>query len=61
MSKEKKALTLIKVGTEEALTCFDAPVSQDEASYDGDVSNEVNDKQAESSKPVGVDSKTGKV
>ena len=39
MSKENKALTLMKVRTEEALTCFDAPASQDEASYDDDVSN----------------------
>ena len=72
MSKENKALTLIKVRTEEALTCFDVPVSQDEASYDGDMSSaeeddievvpdEVNDVQAESSKPVGAVSKTGKV
>ena len=38
MSKENKALILMKVGTEEASTCFDAPASQDQASYDGDMS-----------------------
>ena len=39
MSKENRALTLIKVVTEEASTHFDAHASQDEASYDGDVSD----------------------
>ena len=38
MSKENKAHTWITVGAEEAATCFDAPTSQDEESYDGDVS-----------------------
>ena len=49
------------MGTEEALTHFDVPASQDKASYDGNVSNaeeddinvvpnEVNDTQAESLK-----------
>ena len=55
----------MKVGTEEALTRFNAHASQDEASYDGDMSDaeeddikvvpdEVNDTQVESSKPVGA-------
>ena len=39
MSKENRTLTLIKVGTEEALTHFNVHASQDEASYDGNVSN----------------------
>ena len=39
MSKENRTQTLIKVGAEEASTCLDAPVSQDEASYNGDVSD----------------------
>ena len=38
MSKENRAHTLITIGAEEATTCFDAPTSQDEESYDGDVS-----------------------
>ena len=38
MSKENRTQTLIKVGTEEATTHFDAPTSQDEESYDGDIS-----------------------
>ena len=38
MSKENRTQTLIKVGTKEATTHFDAPMSQDEASYDGDIS-----------------------
>ena len=64
MSKENRTLTLIKVGREEASTCFNAHASQDEASYDGDVSDaegdievipdEVVDTQVESSKPVGA-------
>ena len=36
---ENRTLILIKISTEEALTCFDAHASQDEASYDGDVSD----------------------
>ena len=63
MSKENRTLTLIKVGREEASTHFDAHASQDEASYDGNVSdaeeddikvipNNVYDTQVESSKPV---------
>ena len=39
MSKENRTQTLIKVGAEEASTCFSAQTSQDEASYNGDVSN----------------------
>ena len=55
----------MKVGTEETLTRFDAHASQDEASYDGNVSNveeddievvpdKVDDTQVESSMPVGA-------
>ena len=65
MSKENRTLTLFKVGMEEALTHFDAPASQDEASYDGNMSDaeeddievipdKVDDTQVESSKPVGA-------
>ena len=39
MSKENRTQTLIKVGTEEASTHFNAHTSQDEASYDGDISD----------------------
>ena len=39
MSKENRTLILIKIGTEEALTHFNVHASQDEASYDVDVSN----------------------
>ena len=66
MSKENRTQTLIKVGTEEAATRFNAPTSQDEKSYDGDVSevdeedvevipDEEDDKQIENSKPTGDD------
>ena len=65
MSKKNRTLTLIKVGMEEALTHFNAHASQDEASYDGDVSDaeeddievvpdKVDDTQVESSKSVGA-------
>ena len=65
MLKENRTQTLIKVGTEEASTPFDAHTSQDEASYDGDisdadekdievVSDEV-DTQIKGSKPAEVD------
>ena len=65
MSKENGTLTLMQVGMEEAWTCFDVHASQDEASYDGNVSDaeednievvpdEVDDTQVESSKPVGA-------
>ena len=66
MSKENRTQTLIKVGTEEATTCFNVHMSQDDASYDGDISkvdeedvevvpDEVDDAQIEGSKPVGAD------
>ena len=38
MLKENRTQTLIKVGTEEATTHFDAHTSQNEASCDGDIS-----------------------
>ena len=38
MLKEKRTQTLIKVGTKEATTHFDAPTSQDKGSYDGNIS-----------------------
>ena len=38
ISKENRTQTLIKVGMEEATTCFNAHTSQDEASYDCDIS-----------------------
>ena len=38
MSMEDRTQTLIKVGMEEATTHFNAHTSQDEASYDGDIS-----------------------
>ena len=62
MSKQNRTQTLIKVGAEEASTCFDAHASQNEASYDGDISDaeddievvpdEVDDTQIEGLKPV---------
>ena len=66
MSKESRTQTLIKVGTEEATTHFDAHTSQDEASYDGDISevdkedvdvvpDKVDDAQIEGLKPAGAD------
>ena len=72
MSKENRIQTLIKVGIEEASTCFNAHISQDEASYDGDVSDadkediqvfpdEVGDTQIEGSKPVEADTVTDEV
>ena len=36
--RENRTQTLIKAGREEATTCCDAHTSQDEASYDGDTS-----------------------
>ena len=65
MSKENRTQTLIKVGTQEAATHFNAPTSQDKKSYDGDISevdeedaevipNEEDDAQMENSKPVGM-------
>ena len=60
MSKENRTQTLIKVGTEEAMTHFDAPTS-----YDGDISEvdeedtevipDKEDAQIEDSKPAGDD------
>ena len=69
MSKENRTQTLIKVDTEEVTTCFNTPTSQDEASYDGDLSkvdeedievvpDEVDDAQIEGLKPVGADTLT---
>ena len=69
MSKENRTQTLIKVRTKEATTCFDAPTSQDEVSYDGDISevdeedtevvpDKENDAQIEGSKPAGADTLT---
>ena len=69
MSKENRAQTLIKVGTEEAATHFDAPTSQDEESYDGDISevdeedaevvpDKEDDAQMEGSKPAGTNTLT---
>ena len=46
MSKKNRSHTLITVGAEEAATCFDAQTSQEEDSYDGDVSG-VNEEDAE--------------
>ena len=71
MLKENRTQTLIKIGAEEASTHFDAHVSQDEASYNCDVSDadeedikvvpdEVDDTQMESSKPVEADTTTDK-
>ena len=66
MSKENRTQTLIKVGAEEASTHLNAHTSQDEASYDGNVSDAdeedievvpdiVDDTQIEGSKPVEAD------
>ena len=66
MSKESRTHTLIKVGMEEATTCFDAHTSQDEASYDGNISkvdeeevevvpDKIDDAKIEGSKPAGAD------
>ena len=63
---ENRNQTLIKVGAEAASTCFDAHVSQDEASYNSDISDadeedikvvpdEVDDTQIKGSKPVEAD------
>ena len=63
MLKENRTQTLIKVGTEEACTHFDAHTSQGEASYDGDISDtdeedikvvpgEVDDTQIKGLKPA---------
>ena len=71
MSKENSTQTLIKVGAEKASTHFDAHVSQDEASYDGDISDaeeedievvpyEVDDTHIKDLKPVEADTVTDK-
>ena len=46
MSKENRTQTLIKVGTEEAATHFNAPTSQDKESYDSGIS-EVDEEDTE--------------
>ena len=71
MLKENRIQTLIKVGTEEASTHFNAHTSQDEASYDGYISDAdeedikvvpdgVDDTQIEGSKPAKADTVTDK-
>ena len=71
MLKENRAQTLIKVGAEEAFTPFDGHVSQDETSYNGNVSDadkkdikvvpdEVDNTQIKGSKPVEADTITDK-
>ena len=71
MSKENRTQTLTKVGTEETSTHFDAHTSQDEASYDGNVSDadeedievvpdEVDDIQIKGLKPAKADTVTDK-
>ena len=66
MSKKNRTQTLLKVGMEEATTCFNAHKSQDEASYNGNISkvneedvevvpDEVDDVQTEGSKLAGAD------
>ena len=63
MLKENRTQTLIKVGTEKATTCFDSHTSQDEASYNSNLSkvdeedvevvpDEVDDAQIEGLKPA---------
>ena len=72
VTKENRTQTLIKVGAEEASTHFNAHISQDEASYDGNVSDadeedikvvpdKVDDTQIKGSKPVEADTVTDKV
>ena len=71
MSKENRTQTLIKVGAEEASTHFDAHISQDEASYNGNISDadkedievvpdKVDDTQIKGWKPVEADTVTNK-
>ena len=66
MFKKNRTQTLIKVGTQEATTCFNAHTSLDKASYDGNISkvdeedvevvpDEVDNVQIEGSKPAGAD------
>ena len=71
MSKENRTQTLIKVGVEKASTHFDAHASQDEANYDGDISdaeedikvvlNEIDDTQIKGSKAAEADTVADKV
>ena len=71
MLKENRIQTLIKVEAEEAFTSLDAHVSQDEASYNGNVSDadkedtevvpdEVDNTQMEGLKPVEADTAADK-
>ena len=71
MSKENRTQTLIKVGVEEASTHFSAHASQDEASYDDNISDteeedievfpdKVDNIHIEGSKPVEADTITDK-
>ena len=66
MSTENRTQTLMKVGTEEATTCFNVHTSQDEAHYNGDISkadeedvevvpDEVDNVQTEGLKLAGAD------
>ena len=72
MSKENRTQTLIKVGAEEAFTHFNVHTSQDEASYEGDISDAdeedievapdaVDDTQIEGLKPAEADTVTEKL
>ena len=54
MSKENRTQILIKVGTEEATTCFDAHTSKDEEDIEV-APDEVDDAQIEGLKPAGAD------
>ena len=58
--KRKQNLDLIKVGTEEAATQYDVPTSQDEESYDGDVSGEDEDAEVVPHEEDGTQIKTSK-
>ena len=71
MSKENRTQTLINAGTKEASTYFDAHTSQDEASYNDDISgadeedikvvpDEVDDTQIKGLKPAEADTATDK-
>ena len=71
MLKENRTQTLIKVGAEKASTHFDAHTSQDEESYNGNVSDvdeedikvvpdKVDDTQIKGSKPAEADTVTDK-
>ena len=71
MSNENRTQTLIKVGAEEASTSFDTHTSQNEASYNGEVSDadeedievvpdKVDDTQIKGSKPAEANTVTDK-